>query len=106
MVQVTITDETKPLNEVNRDWLTSKISKNRVMGKENSLEINIDSENVELDLFANCERAGQTEASNDIEGRIVFLWDDLVLSKHDLDTGSLCDFLKRMDQWVSFVPQK
>lgn len=76
------------------------------MGKENSVEINIDSENAKLNLFANCAQAGQEKASNDIENRILYHWNDLVLSKHDLDPSALYDFLKRMDQWVSFVPNK
>lgn len=76
------------------------------MGKENTLEINIDSENVKLDLFANSAQAGQAKASNDIENRIVFLWQNIVLSKDDLDPNAVYDFLKRMDQWVSFVPQE
>lgn len=105
MVKIKISDQTKPLQRVNSDWITSTISKNRVIGKANSVEINIDSENANLNLFANCDQAGQEKASNDIESRILFLWDKLVLSKHDLDPNALYDFLKRMDQWVSYVPK-
>ncbi len=75
------------------------------MGKENPVEVNIDSENVDLNLFANCEQAGQEEASNNIESRITFLWDNLVLSKHDLDPTALSDFLERMEEWVEYVPK-
>ncbi|MDZ7682671.1 MAG: hypothetical protein U5J63_13400 [Fodinibius sp.] len=105
MVKVTIADQTKALQEVTSEWITSTISKNRIMNKENSVEINIDSDNVNLNLFANCAQAGQEDPSNDIEGRIVFLWHELVLGESDLDPSAIYDFLKRMDEWVSFVPK-
>lgn len=106
MVTVTISDQSKKLQEVNPEWITSTISKNRVMNKENIIEINIDSENVNLKLFANCAQAGQAKASNDLENRIIFLWDELVLSKDHLVPSAIYDFLKRMDRWVSFVPKE
>lgn len=75
------------------------------MNIDNSVEINIDSENVKLDLFANGAQAGQAKASNDIESRVIFHWERLVLSKTDLDPTGIYEFLKQMDRWVSFVPK-
>lgn len=106
MVKVTIADETKVLNEVTSDWITSTISKNRVMDKENPVEINIDSDHAKLDLYANCPEAGQAKASNDIENRILFNWDKLVLSKDDLDPGAIYEFLKNLDHWISYIPKE
>ncbi len=106
MVTFKISDQSKKLQEVSPEWIRSTISKNRVMGKDNRIEINIESENANLVLFANCEQAGTEKASNDIENRIVFHWNNLVLSQDDLDPGSIYDFLKKMDHWVSFVPEE
>lgn len=104
MVNVSIADQTKALQQVNPEWIRSTINKNRVMGNQNCVEIDIDSENANLQLTANCGESN-AKPSNDIESRITFLWDDLVLSKDDLDPTALYDFLKRVDQWVSYVPK-
>lgn len=104
MVKVKIADQSHAIQEVNYEWIRSSINKNRVMGNQDCVEIDIDSENVKLKLFANCGQPEETKATNEIESRIIFLWNELVLSKEDLDTRSLYDFLKRMDKWVSFVP--
>lgn len=106
MVTVKISDQSKKLQEVTPEWITSTISKNRVMNKVNTVEIDIDSENVDLTLFANCPEAGQAKASNDTESRIIFHWNDLVVDKKDLDPSAIYDFLKKMDHWVSFVPKE
>ncbi len=75
------------------------------MNKRNDLEVNIDSENAHLRLYANCEGKESSRPSNDIESRIIFLWNDIVLADHDLNPDSIYDFLKRMDEWISFVPK-
>lgn len=106
MVEVTIGDETKSLQEVSTEWMTNTISRNRIMNNDNSVKVNIASDNMKLDLFANCPQAGSAKASNDIESRVVFLWNELVLSKDDLDPNAIYDFLKRMDEWVTFVPKE
>ncbi|MDZ7716376.1 MAG: hypothetical protein U5J95_09215 [Balneolaceae bacterium] len=59
-----------------------------------------------LNLFANCEQAGRAKAANKLESRVVFLWNELVLDKDDLDPNAIYEFLKRMDEWVSFVPKE
>lgn len=105
MVKVSIADQTKALQQVSREWMQSTINKNRVMGKENCVKISIDSQNATLELTTNCGKTTDAKPSNDIENRIIFLWNELVLSKEDLDPTALYDFLKRMDQWVSFVPK-
>lgn len=104
MVEVKISDQSKVLGEVTPEWLRSTISKNRVMNKRNCLEVNIDSENASLQLYANCEGKEDSKPSNDIESRILFLWNDIVLDDHDLNPDSIYDFLNRMEEWISFVP--
>ncbi|MDZ7691946.1 MAG: hypothetical protein U5K69_12595 [Balneolaceae bacterium] len=105
MIKITIADQTKPIQEASPEWIRSTINKNRVMGKQNCVKIDIDSENANLQLTTNCGETANAKPSNDIESRLTFLWDDLVLSKDDLDPAALYDFLKRMDQWISFVPK-
>lgn len=106
MVTVKVSDQSKKLQEVTSEWITNTISKNRIMNKDNTVEINIDSDNIKLDLFANCPQAGKAKASNEIENRIVFHWNNLVLDQDDLDPKALYDFLQKMDHWVSFVPKE
>lgn len=105
MVKVSIANQTKALQQVNVEWIQSTINKNRVMGTKNCVKISIDSKNATLELTTNCGESTDVKPSNDIENRIIFLWNELVLSKEDLDPTTLYDFLKRMDQWVSFVPK-
>lgn len=105
MVEVKVSDQSRVLGEVTPEWLRSVISKNRVMNKRNCLEVKIDSENVRLQLYANCDGKEDSKPSNDIESRIIFLWNDIVLDDYDLNPDSIYDFLKRMDEWISFVPK-
>lgn len=105
MVTVKIADQAKVLQEVTPEWITSTINRNRITGKGNPIEVQIESTNANLTLFANCSKSGTANPSNEIESRIVFLWEDMVLSKRDLDPSLLHEFLKRMDRWVSFVPK-
>lgn len=105
MVTVKVSDQSKALQQVTPEWLRKIISKNRLMGVTNCVNIGIDSENARLQLYANCDGKTASKPSNDIESRIVFLWDELVLNKHDLEPDAIYDFLKRMDEWVSFVPK-
>ncbi|MDZ7659669.1 hypothetical protein [Fodinibius sp.] len=106
MVKITIADQTKPLEEVDLEWISGTISKNRIMDKENPVEINIETDTINLDLFANHPKAGQEKATNYIESRVLFHWKELVLSKDNLDPKALSEFLKQMKRWVSFVPKE
>lgn len=105
MIKVSVSDQTKTLPEINPQWIQSIINKNRVMGKKNCIKIDINSENVNLVLTTNCESKADVNPSNEFESRIIFLWNDLVLSKDDVDSTRLYEFLKRIDHWVSFVPK-
>ncbi|MEX0648182.1 MAG: hypothetical protein WEA56_14210 [Balneolaceae bacterium] len=102
MVSIKIGDQTKSIEETNLEWIRRTISRNRVTGSPNSIEIEIDSENAHLKLFANVSQTPEVTTSNEIEDRILFLWQDLVLSKQDVDADSLYDFINRMDHWISF----
>lgn len=75
------------------------------MGKRNSVQISIESDNATIQLFANSDE-GTEKPSNDIESRITFLWDKLVLSNHELNPDALYNFLGRMDEWVSYIPKE
>lgn len=105
MIKVSVSDQTKTLREVNPQWIQSIINKNRVMGKQICIEIDINSENVNLVLTTNCGSKTDVTPANEFESRIIFLWNDLVLSKEDIDSAGLYEFLKRIDHWVSFVPK-
>lgn len=103
MVKVRIAEQSKTLSEITPAWITKTINKNRIMDIENEVEVDIDSQNAKLKL---CTAGDKVKPTNEIESRITFLWDDIVLSEHDLDPNALYDFLKRMDEWVSFIPKR
>lgn len=70
------------------------------------VKININTETASLFLTTQkCDSYQEPNPSNDIERRVVFLWNDLVMSKDDLDGPAIYNFLKRVDHWVSFVPK-
>ncbi|MEX2573724.1 MAG: hypothetical protein WD317_05480 [Balneolaceae bacterium] len=105
MIKIKIADKTQSFHEENFEWIKSEINKNRVMGKQNCIEVDISTENVKLTLFAHCGENNEVKPSNDIESRIVYLWHELVLSKPDIDTFALFDFHKRTKRWIAFVPK-
>ncbi len=80
MVKISIANQTKAIQQVSSEWIRSTINKSRVMGKQNCVKIDIDSENPNLQLTTNCGESTDAKPLNDIESRISFLWNDLVAS--------------------------
>lgn len=104
MVQVQVCEDQKPLQQVDASWISKNLNKNRVMGNPICVKVSIETDTVHLILSTSlCKDHQKPKPSNDIERRITFLWDDLVMSKDDLDGRTIKSFLAQLDHWVSFA---
>lgn len=107
MIKVNICGEEKPLQEINSEWLNRIINRNRIQGNPICVQVEISASTVNLTLqTAECKGYEKAVGRSDIEQRVIYLWEELVLSQNDLTGVALFDFLTRMEQWVSFVPKK
>ncbi|MEX0724164.1 MAG: hypothetical protein WD357_05805 [Gracilimonas sp.] len=107
MITVNICGEEKPLQEINTEWISRIINRNRIQNKPICVNVNISATTVNLNLQTlNCKGYEKAIGGSDIENRVIHLWEELVLSQNDLSGAVLFDFLKRMEEWVSFVPKE
>lgn len=107
MITINICGEENTLQEVNTEWINRIINRNRIQGKPICVKVNISASTVNLTLqTTDCKNYKKAVAGSDIENRVIYLWEELVLSQKDLTGIALFDFLKRMEEWVSFVPKE
>ncbi|MEX0719302.1 MAG: hypothetical protein WD059_01455 [Balneolaceae bacterium] len=107
MITVHICGEEKTLQEVDTDWITRVLNRNRIQENSICVKVDVNGNSTDLKLATpNCDDFAPAKGKNEIEKRIIFLWEEMVLSKKDIFATQIYDFLTRMEQWASFVPKK
>lgn len=107
MISLNICGEEKTFHEINTDWISRIINRNRIQGNPICVKVNISSPTAKLSLItSNCDDFAEPNGKNEIENRIIYLWEDLVINQSDIFAGTIYDFLSRTEQWVSFDPEE
>lgn len=97
MVQVTIGNETRELNDANPQWINEQIGNRRSEGSNVCVRVKIDKGNLDLTLSTlGCGGGGGGRMPKAEESECLDLWNKLKLNTEDFTSGNLIAFLNNL----------